>query len=348
MSTRMILRIVAIAVLVVALIYQCTNKAEAAPLRVLYVTQSAGFQHAPVKPGADGVAPSEAAMIAIGKDSGAFTAQIAQSAAEVTPERLKSIDVLVFYTTGVLPIPGTTWTAVQDWVASGKGGFVGLHSATDTGWPYEGARDSYTRFIGGKFAGHPWTQGTPVRFATHDPDHPTVAMWGPSIDYAEEIYQYSDYDPVRVRVLQSLDFSGTPLKRPYAVPVTWVRQIGKGRLFYTNIGHTPSTWDDPRYRTQIVEGIKWAAGLTKGEATPDPKRQALWQIRSLLAFGGTPAAEIDALVGRLAKAEDRWLSDIARRIASQRNGFPAGNADRTAFDRTYAALVAEVRAKAGA
>ena len=66
-------------------------------------------------------------------------------------------------------------------------------------------------------------------------------MWGASTDYAEEIYQYSDYDPARVRVLQSLDFSGMPLKRPYSVPVTWVRQIGKGRLFNTNIGHTPST-----------------------------------------------------------------------------------------------------------
>jgi type 1 glutamine amidotransferase len=327
--------------------FAVAGPAAAAPLRVLYLTQSAGFQHAPVKPGPDGVAPSEAAMIAIGKETGVFTAQIAQNAAEITPERLKSVDVLVFYTTGVLPIPGTTWTAIQDWVRSGKGGFVGLHSATDTGWLYEGPRDSYTAFIGGKFAGHPWTQGTPVRFATHDLGNPTVAMWGASTDYAEEIYQYSDYDPARVRVLQSLDFSGMPLKRPYSVPVTWVRQIGKGRLFYTNIGHTPSTWDDARYRAQIVEGIKWAAGLTKGDATPDPRRQALWQIRSLLAFGGTPAAEIDAVVGKLGKADDRWLNDIAKRIAAQRNGFPAGNADRTAFDRTYAALVAEVRAKAG-
>ena len=322
--------------------------AAAEPLRVLYLTQSAGFQHAPVKPGPDGVAPSEAAMIAIGRESGVFTAEIAQNAAEITPERLKSVDVLVFYTTGVLPIPGATWTAVQEWVRSGKGGFVGLHSATDTGWPYEGARDTYTAFIGGKFAGHPWTQGTPVRFATHDPEHPTVAMWGTSADYAEEIYQYSDYDPSKVRVLQSLDFAGTPLKRPYAVPVTWVRQIGKGRLFYTNIGHTLSTWDDPRYRSQIVEGVKWAAGLTKGEATPDPRRQALWQIRSLLVFGAAPAAEIDAVVGKLGAADDRWLNDIARRIAAQRIGYPAGaSADRAAFDRTYAALVAEVRAKAG-
>jgi len=342
MSLR--LRLLAFFALIAAVI---AGPAAAAPLRVLYLTQSAGFQHAPVKPGPDGVAPSEAAMIAIGRDSGVFTAEIAQNAAEITPERLKTIDVLVFYTTGVLPIPGTTWTAIQDWVRSGKGGFVGLHSATDTGWPYEGPRDTYTAFIGGKFAGHPWTQGTPVRFATHDPDHPTVAMWGTSADYAEEIYQYSDYDPARVRVLQSLDFAGMPLKRPYAVPVTWVRQVGKGRLFYTNIGHTPSTWDDPRYRAQIVEGIRWAAGLTKGDATPDPRRQALWQIRSLLAFGGTTAAEIDAVVGKLGKADDRWLNDIARRIAAQRDGFPAGNADRTAFDRTYAALVAEVRVKAG-
>lgn len=338
------LRLIALFVVVAAV----AGPAAAAPLRVLYVTQSAGFEHAPVKPGPDGVAPSEAAMVAMGKQSGAFTAQIAHSAAEITPERLKTIDVLVFYTTGILPIPGVTWTAVQDWVRSGKGGFVGLHSATDTGWPYEGPRDTYTAFIGGKFAGHPWTRGTPIRIATHDPDHPTVAMWGPGADYAEEIYQYSDYDPARVRVLQSLDFSGMALKRPYPVPVTWVRQIGKGRLFYTNIGHTPSTWDDPRYRAEVIEGIKWAGRATSGEATPDPRRQALWAVRSLLAYGGVPTTEIDAVVDKVGKADDRWLNDVARRIAALRVSFPATpDAEHATFDKAYAVLVAEVRAKAG-
>lgn len=323
--------------------------ASAAPLRVLYVTQSAGFQHAPVKPGPDGVAPSEAAMIAIGKESGAFTTEIAQSAADLTPQRLKTIDVLIFYTTGVLPIPGATWTAIQDWVRSGQGGFVALHSATDTAWPYEGPRETYTEFVGGKFAGHPWTQGTPVRFATHDPRHPTVAMWGPTTPYAEEIYQYSDFDPARVRVLQSLDFVGMPLKRPYAVPVTWIRRVGRGRLFYTNIGHTLSTWNDPRYRAQIVEGVKWAAGATSGDATPNPRQQALWSIRSLLAYGGASEAELQTTLTRLDKAPDAWLLDVARRIAALQTVFPAqAGADRSAFDRDYAALVAEVRSRAGA
>jgi type 1 glutamine amidotransferase len=80
-------------------------------------------------------------------------------------------------------------------------------------------------------------------------------MWPVSFDYAEEIYQHSDFDPAKVRVLQTLDFAGTPLKRPYAVPIAWARQIGQGRLFFTNLGHTPSTWDDPRFRAQIVEAV---------------------------------------------------------------------------------------------
>ena len=60
------------------------------------------------------------------------------------------------------------------------------------------------------------------------------------------------------------------------------------------------------------------------------------------------AAEIDTVVEKLGRADDLWLNDIVRRIAAQRSGFPTGNADRTAFDRTYNALVAEVRTKAGA
>lgn len=323
-----------------------TAAAAAAPLRVLYVDQSVGFVHEPVKRTGGALASSETAMMAIGKESGAFEAEVTQDAGIITPDKLKTIDVLVFYTTGALPIPAPAWQAVQEWVASGKGGFVGLHSATDTSWPYAGPGEDYTRFINGKFAAHPWTRGTPIKLAAHGV-HPTTAMWPAAFDYAEEIYQYSDYDPARVRALQSLDFVGAGLKRPWLVPVTWVRNVGKGRLFYTNLGHTQSTWDDPRFRRQIVEGIKWAAGQTEGSATPNPRDQALWAVRSLLAYRDMPLAEIGAVTAALNRADDAWLTDVAARIAALRPIFPEKDADRPAFDAAYSAVVDSVRAKAG-
>jgi type 1 glutamine amidotransferase len=322
----------------------------AAPLRVLYLDQSVGWKHAPVARAADGgLAPSEIAMKAIGQESGAFTAEVTQDAREITPERLAKIDVLVFYTTGALPVSAEAWAAIQQRVAAGKLGFVGVHSATDTAWPYDGPGETYTGFINGEFAGHPWTQGTPVRIATLDPDLALVGMWPASLDYAEEIYQHSHYDPAKVRVLQTLDFSGTPLKRPYAVPIAWARQIGQGRMFFTNLGHTPSTWDDPRFRKQVVEAIKWTGRRTAGRATPDTLRQFEWQVKALLAYTPVEGRDEKAIIGRLLKMDSAWQAATAKRIADLRAvAVGLAGIDRAPFEAAYAAVLAEVLARGGA
>ena len=342
-------RILAILLVAFATLTALPALAKPAPLRVLYLDQSVGWRHVPVARSRNGgPAPSEAAMIAIGQESGAFTAQVTQDAREITPQRLETVDVLVFYTTGALPISPEAWTAVQRRVTAGKLGFIGLHSATDTGWPYDGPGETYTRFINGKFAGHPWTEGTPIRIETLDPDFPLVSMWPLGFDYAEEIYQHSDFDPAKVRVLQTLDFAGTPLKRPYAVPIAWAREIGKGRLFFTNLGHTPSTWHDPRFRHQGVEAVEWTGRRTSGRATPDSLRQFLWQVKALLAY--EPAADRDdtAIIGRLLKMDPTWQAATAQRIADLRKVYPAKpDSDRAPFDAAYKAVLADVLARGG-
>ena len=317
--------------------------------RVLYVSQSVGWRHAPVIRPEGGMAPSEIALTAIGRESGAFTVETTQDASTITPATLKSIDVLVFYTTGPQPIAPANWQAIQAWVASGKGGFVGLHSAADTGWDYAGPGQTFTQFIGGKFAGHPWTQGTPITVSAVGKSHPTVAAWPARFAHAEEIYQYSDFDPASTRVLQTLDFTSTPLKRPYLVPISWVKQIGKGRLAFTNLGHTPSTFDDPRFRTQIVASVRWASGTGRTDARPNPRDQALWAMRSLLAYDARPAAEIETRAARLAKADPVWLAETGARIAALRSIYPAKpDSDTMRFEAAYKPLLAQVLAQSEA
>jgi hypothetical protein len=320
-----------------------------APLRVLYVTETNGFVHAPVKRENGALSLSELALAEIGRESGAFVLESTQKVADVTPERLKSIDVLAFYTCDPLIMPAATWMAIREWVRSGEGAFVGLHSATDTEIPYDGPGETYTAFINGVFDSHPWTMGTPVRIVGHDPRHPTSAMWGASVDYKEEIYQYAQFDPAKVRVLQSLDFEGTPLKRPYAVPVTWVRQIGRGRLFYTNLGHTPATWSDPRFRKQVLQGILWAARRIDGTAEPNPLVQAQWQVRALVAYEAADRSPAE-VAQRLAR-KPKTLLALAPRIDQLRVSMPRGKdpdlAKVAAWDASRRALLAEVLAAAG-
>jgi type 1 glutamine amidotransferase len=329
--------------------------AQAAPakIRVLYLDQSVGWRHAPVtRPrNSNGPTPSEIALAEIGAQTGAFSVESTQDARTITPEKLKQTDVLIFYTTGELPISADNWAAIQAWVESGKGGFVGLHSATDTHWDYAGPGQTYTAFINGKFAGHPWTQGTPIvvqalgQKAGGGQD-PVNTAWPARFPYAEEIYQYSDYDPGKARVLQALDFTDMALKRPWFVPVTWTRQIGQGRLFQTSLGHTPSTWNDPLYRAQIVEAVRWAAHRKPGAAKPNPDEQALWAMRSLLAYDGRSKAEIETRLAKLATVDKAWLRAAAARTAALRPLWPEKpDSDKAPFEAAYRAVLQDVVAR---
>lgn len=177
------------------------------PLRVLYLSQSVGSVHETVRRPPEGLASSELALGTMGRDSGAFSVELTQDARDLTADRLADIDVLVFSTTGALPIDPDAWSAIVAWVESGRGGFVGIHSAGDTALDFEGGQDAWTSFLGGHFDGHPWNQGTDIRLSNLAPEHPLAIMWPDGTRYAEEIYQYVGFDPDRVRVLQTLDMS---------------------------------------------------------------------------------------------------------------------------------------------
>ncbi len=279
-----------------------TPHAAERPVRVLYLSQSVGFVHETVRRAHGELAPSETALQEMARDSGVFTVELTQDARDITPARLETIDVLMFSTTGALPIDEATWAAVVAWIESGRGGFVGVHSAADTALAFEGGETAWTEFLNGRFDGHPWTQGTPIRLANLEPSHPLAAMWPDGTDYAEEIYQYAGFEPDRARVLQTLDMSAGPLRRPYPVPVTWVRELGRGRLFYTNLGHTPATWNDPRFRRQIVEAIRWTGGRTDAPAAPNPAAQDIAARAAFMAVEGVApigAHQAAALIRRL-------------------------------------------------
>ena len=295
------------------------------PLRVLYLSQSVGFVHETVRRPPGGLAPSEIAFQQMARDNG-FMLELTQDARDLTPARLADIDVLVFNTTGALPIDRATWAAVMAWIESGRGGFIGIHSATDTSLDFEGGQDAYTAFIGGRFDGHPWVQGTPIRLRNLEPSHPLAASWPDGVDHAEEIYQYVGFDPTRVRVIQALDMSVGPIRRPYPVPVTWVRQVGRGRLFYANLGHTPSTWDDLRFRSQVASAIFWTGGRIAAPSAPNPALQDDLAVSSFLAAEGMTAAQpvtgvaadIRALQGLYGTSPyDDAVHDITRSLAAQ-------------------------------
>ncbi len=220
--------------------------------KLLYLTLSAGFKH-------KSVAPSRAIVKEIGEKSGAFETTVAEDVTPFTADNLANYDAVMFYTTGELPMSDEQKDAFMNFVRSGHG-FVGVHSATDTFymWP------DYLDLIGGYFNDHPWHQQVTIDVV--DPASPIVNFLGKSFQINDEIYQMSDFQAKTSQVLLKLDSSSVVTKddkvRPrfYGWPLAWTRMDGKGRVFYTALGHEDAVWKDPRYQTLLLNGIKWAMG----------------------------------------------------------------------------------------
>jgi len=288
--------------------------AQAAPKKILVITQSRGFTHGVVRrPGKDQLCVVEKTLAKIGKESGVFTTVNSQDAIKsITRENLKNFDGIFFYTTGVLLPAGDPREALMDFIKSGKA-FVGTHSAGDTFHGRNGF-ESYVKMINGSFAGHPWNAGSTNGFLNHEPKHPTVAMLGKEFMWKDEIYQYNNFDPNAVRVLFSLNMAKSKPQMPYHVPVCWVRSFGQGRVFFTNLGHNKSTWDNPTYHKHLVEGFKWTLKITDGPSAPNPDMQAQESMKAFALFAAQKLKlnEAELMKKLQAKADDAKFIQLLR------------------------------------
>jgi len=290
--------------------------AEAGKKKVLFLFQSKGFQHETVKKTAQ--YPNSLAghiLTEIGQKSGVFDVECTDDGSVITPEKLKDLDLLFFYTTGPLPVR-ENFPAIQEWIKSGKG-FCGTHSATDTLGDFK----PYFELIGGTFAGHPWGDGSKITVTNHDPQHPVVKMFEAEFTHKDEIYVFKNYDPKSVRVLMSLNMIKTEKKEKMYVPLTWVKEYGQGRVFYTSLGHGIPVWKDAKYQEHLLGGIKWALKLEQGSATPNPELQAAETAKSMLAATiGRPdrkPAEIIPALQKLAETDKPSAEAIIAELKKQ-------------------------------
>ncbi len=242
----------------------------AKPIKVLMLTQSAGFKHGSVsrKGGAE-LSPSEVAMTLLGRKTELFSVDCTQDASEAfTIDNLKKYDIVFFYTTGKLPIADDALEyLLGTWLKQPGHGFIGFHSATDTYKDHA----PYYEMIGGTFNGHPWGSGTTVTISVHDTQHPTMKPFGEEFQIKDEIYQYKHWVPENVHVLMSLNMEKCKPSKPYHVPVAWCKQWGDGKIFVNNLGHNPGTWEDQRFLDSVVAAVRWIRGTEEGSAKPNPE-----------------------------------------------------------------------------
>jgi type 1 glutamine amidotransferase len=197
---------------------------------------------------------------------GIFDVTITQDGAQLSRETFPRYDAIVFFT--AINPPGVDIDALVEWVRGG-GAFIGIHSTANTYQKHPG----FGELLGARYDRRPWRTAkapqTKVRVKVNDRTHAATRHLGAEFEIADDIYQYKNIDVAGVHLLLSLDrgsldLSSAKMNREDTIlPVAWTRNFGRGRVFYTALGDWEPTWSDPRYRTHLTEGIKWAIASEK-------------------------------------------------------------------------------------
>jgi len=247
------------------------SPAPAPTKRLLFLGEEKGYRH-------EAVSHAAATIERLGRESGIWATTIRTDTEVLTKKKLEynaktlnDFDAVMFYTGGDLEMNDEQKASLLSFVHDEGKGFIGVHSATITftSWP------EYGEMIGGYFDEHPWvTFDAPI--IVEDTSFPGMAQWGKSFVLKDEIYQMKDYSREKVRVLMRLDASKLDLKNPRVhrtdrdFAVTWAKMYGKGRVYYTTLGHVEQNWDDPRFQKMMVEAVKWSMGLVNADVTSRP------------------------------------------------------------------------------
>lgn len=208
----------------------------AADPRVLVVSEAAGFRH-----------DSIPAAVAFFRSLDGFDVEHLDGGfRELTVKRLRSADAVVFANTSGDPaFSASQRTALLGWVRRG-GAVVATHSATDAflnTWP------AYGDLLGARFDRHGPIE--PRTVVVEDRRHPATKGLGASFALTEEFYAFRESPRRRAHVLLRLD--GRPDR-----PLAWTRREGRGRVFYSALGHRIEVWRNAQHRRLLRQALAYA------------------------------------------------------------------------------------------
>jgi type 1 glutamine amidotransferase len=257
--------------------------------KVLFFTKSSGFQHSVITRHGDKLAHAEQILTDAGKEHG-FEVVASKDGRVFEPDRIGQWDAFVFETTGDLSTPGTDKSppisadgekALYDAIRGGKG-FVAMHCGADTfghfGKRNKGAEDPYVQMVGGEFVTHGDQQV--ARIDIVDPAFPGLANGfgasGQSFQINDEWYALKNMpDDLHVILVQVTEGMKSGRAKEYDrpnYPMTWARAFGRGRVFYTSMGHREDVWSNPMYQGLVLGALGWATGRVEANIEPNIRK----------------------------------------------------------------------------
>lgn len=238
---------------------------------LLVIGEEKGYRH-------ESVSHAMATIEHLGKESGLWdttlrtdTEALTKKKLEYNAKNLNDFDAVLFFTGGDLEMDAQQKADFISFIHDDGKGFIGVHSAaiTFTDWP------EYGDMIGGYYDEHPWlTFDAPI--IVEDPTFPGMQQFPHSFVLRDEIYQMKNYSRDRVRVLMRLDVNKLDMKNKDVhrsdgdFAVTWAKMYGKGRVYYTSLGHVEANWDKPEFQQMIAAAIEWAMRLKDADVTSRP------------------------------------------------------------------------------
>lgn len=220
----------------------------------------------------DAVEAANAALAAIAKTR-QWSTLFTENGAAFTPAILSRFNAAVWNNTSGDVLTGDQKAAFQSYIENG-GGFVGIHGAG--GDPRYEWRWYVETLIGAQFKGHPLNpQFQRATIHIEDPDDPATRELGKEWTRVDEWYSFERSPRANgVHVLATLDENTYRPKMLWKDirmgsdhPIIWKHCVGKGRVFYSALGHAASTYSEPLHLKELEGAIAWAAGF-EGQGCP--------------------------------------------------------------------------------
>jgi len=238
-----------------------------------------------VRKGHASIPAGNLALRLMGEKTHAYEVTFSDDSNMLRRENLSQFDAICFNNTvGVLTEDPELRQSLLDYVAGGKG-FVGLHAAgaTFVQWPRYDQFPEFGEMLGGyENGGHPWKPDDTITLRVEDRRHPVNRGFdADSFEISDEVFQFqAPYSRTKLRVLLSIDTGKTdmdPVRRflperfaDRDFAISWVKSYGKGRVFYSSLGHNPHIFWNRPVLEHFLAGIQFALGDLDADTTPVP------------------------------------------------------------------------------
>lgn len=230
-----------------------------AGLKVLVFSRTTGYRHASITNGI-------LAVRELGTQHG-FVVDATEDPSAFTSTNLTRYQVVVFLSVTGEVLEPVNKDAFRNYILSG-GGLAAVHGSVFGPLACEEKWQWYGELFCCAFTNH--SSIVPATLVIEDAASPSTVGLPAQWRRVDEWYNFTGTPRNCAHVLLRIDessYTGGKMGRDH--PLAWCRRFGQGRMWYTALGHTESSFSEPLFRRHLLGGILTAAGRARADFAPN-------------------------------------------------------------------------------